>query len=253
MNAIAVIGRELRAESRRPLNFWLRGLSVAVLTLLASNFILSTSLPSSLLGFGLFNLLHRTLFYGFWAVAPLMTADCVSRERRDGTLPLLFLTPLTFADVLAGKSAVHILRALTLFLAAVPVLVMPLFLGGVQWEMVVTSVLGELCVVLLGIAAGLFASVGGGTTIQVMVRSELWALGLVLFWMVLVSGNPYGTAGQMAFFLSKTFLLCVVLFLFVLYMSVTRLRQTWHEEPAAPERPGWVDFFSTSNFWQKVF
>ena len=45
MNATAIIGRELRAESRRPLNFWLRGLSVAVLSLLASNFILTTNLP----------------------------------------------------------------------------------------------------------------------------------------------------------------------------------------------------------------
>src|SRR5215467_287779 len=168
MNVVAVIGRELRAESRRPVTSWLRGLSAGVLSLVAANFILSSQLSLSQLGPALFNLLHQTLFYGFWVVAPLMTADCISHERREGTLPLLFLTPLSVADVIAGKSAVHILRALTLFLAAVPILVMPLFLGGVAWPTVIVSVHRELCVVLLGIAAGVFASVFGGTTIQVM-------------------------------------------------------------------------------------
>jgi ABC-type Na+ efflux pump permease subunit len=70
--------------------------------------------------------LNRTLLFAFWVLVPLMTADCVSREKREGTLGLLFLTPLTVFDVIAGKAAIHVLRALTLFLAALPLLGLPL-------------------------------------------------------------------------------------------------------------------------------
>ena len=42
-----------------------------------------------------FGLLHFTLFCSIWILVPLLTADCLSRERREGTLPLLFLTRLT--------------------------------------------------------------------------------------------------------------------------------------------------------------
>ena len=73
-----------------------------------------------------------------------MTADCVSREKREGTLGLLFLTPLTVLDVIAGKVAIHALRALTLFLAAMPVLGHPLVFGGVDWRWVLLAAVGRL-------------------------------------------------------------------------------------------------------------
>jgi len=77
-----------------------------------------------------------------------MTAGCVSGEKREGTLGLLFLTPLTVLDVIVGKSLIHMLRACTLFLAATPVLVLPLVLGGISWMQVVTS-LKQLGIALL--------------------------------------------------------------------------------------------------------
>jgi hypothetical protein len=39
----------------------------------------------------------------------------------------------------------------------------------------------------------------------------------------------------------------------VLRASVHRLRETWHQESAAPEQPRWVEIFSHSDFWQTVF
>ena len=83
-----------------------------------------------------------------------MTADCISRERREGTLGLLFLTPLTVLDVIAGKAAIHVLRALTLFLAALPVLVLPLVLGGVEWRWVLMAAVVQANAVLIPAAAG---------------------------------------------------------------------------------------------------
>ncbi|HVV71122.1 MAG TPA: ABC transporter permease, partial [Verrucomicrobiae bacterium] len=51
---------------------------------------------SALGGFG--------LFYALLA-GPLATVDCLSRERREGTLGLLFLTDLRSHDVVLGKTA----------------------------------------------------------------------------------------------------------------------------------------------------
>ena len=121
MNAISVIDRELRAESRRTANYWLRVLAAAAIIVVFTSVMLTAALGPSL-GADLFMALDQTLSLTFWVVVPLMTADCISREQREGTLGLLFLTPLTFFDVILGKSIIHALRALTLFLAALPVL-----------------------------------------------------------------------------------------------------------------------------------
>ena len=185
MNAAALIVRELRAESRRAANYWLRVLAAAALILVFASIMLSEQPGLSRLGAALFTGLNRTLLIAFWVLVPLMTADCVSREKREGTLGLLFLTPLTVFDVIAGKAAIHVLRALTLFLAALPLLGLPLILGGVDWRYVLVAALEQANAVLLGIAAGLYASARGGSTIQVMVLAEGLAMGLAVI-------SPFG-------------------------------------------------------------
>jgi ABC-type transport system involved in cytochrome c biogenesis permease component len=180
VNAIPVIARELREESRRSANYWLRVLAAGALILVFAAFVFATEVDLAELGAALFLVLHRTLLFGFWIIVPLMTADCVSRERRDGTLGLLFLTPLTVADVIAGKAAIHSLRAVTLFLAGLPILGLPFVFGGVGWQSFCYAVLQLANAVLMGIAAGIYASTKGGSTVQVMVRAEGYALLLMI-------------------------------------------------------------------------
>src|SRR5215469_9684617 len=172
MSAVAVIGRELRAESRRPGNYWLRVLAAGGLMMVFASLVITWQDDAAYLGRTLFRILYQTTLFACWILSPLMTADCISRERREGTLGLLFLTPLTPLDVILGKSGVHILRVLTLFVAALPILGMPFVLGGVAWQMAVPAVADLAGAVLMGIAAGLCASIKGGSTIQVMVRAE---------------------------------------------------------------------------------
>src|SRR5262249_41854281 len=98
------------------------------------------------LGFGpnqggtLFGGLHLTLFLSIWIIVPLLAADCISRERRDGTLGLLFLTRLRPQEVVGAKGFAHGMRALTLWLAVLPALMIPFLLGGVGWHEAVLSV-----------------------------------------------------------------------------------------------------------------
>ena len=93
------------------------------------------------LGSRLFAALHSTLFGAIWVLVPLLTADCISRERREGTLGLLFLTPLKGTDIVVAKGLVHGLRAMTLWLAVLPVLTVPFLMGGVSWSEAAMSAL----------------------------------------------------------------------------------------------------------------
>ena len=259
MNAAALIVRELRSESRRAANYWLRVLAAALLVLVFASIMLTGPLRLSQIGIALFTGLNRTLSFAFWALVPLMTADCVSREKREGTLGLLFLTPLSVFDVIAGKAAIHVLRAVTLFLAGLPLLGLPLVMGGVDWHWVMSATVGQANVVLLGIAAGLYASTRGGSTIQVMVLAEALALGLAAISSIgfrllaaLILAGPRRSPS-----LVETLVVVMgwtsIIFVLVLTASVRRLRATWQQDSPAPEQPRWVRLFSNSEFWQSFF
>jgi len=259
VNAAALIVRELRAESRRAANYWLRVLAVAALILVFASIMLSEQVGLSQVGIQLFMGLNRTLLFAFWVLVPLMTADCVSREKREGTLGLLFLTPLTVFDVIAGKAAIHVLRALTLFLAALPLLGLPLVLGGVEWRSVLWVAVGQGNAVLLGIAAGLYASTRGGSTIQVMVLAEGLALGFAVISPIgvgllaaAIGGWSRGFVGLGAH-VGASASWTLVLFVSILGASVSRLRATWQQESSGPEQPRWVRLFSNSEFWRSFF
>ena len=172
-----VIVRELRAESRRPLNHWLRVLS-------ASSAIAMLALVAGLepgntyrIGAKLFTAVHTTVFILIWVVVPLLTADCLAREKREGTLPLLFLTPLTARGVVIGKSLAQMLRALVLLLAIWPVLAIPLLLGGVTSGDVAAAASFEFSALLASFSAGLIASAYTKNWLRAMILAELSAAG----------------------------------------------------------------------------
>jgi ABC-type transport system involved in cytochrome c biogenesis permease component len=157
-NTLPLVGRELRAESRRAINYGLRVLTAAVVVSVFAAFMAGTEMESAQLGATLFGVLQLSLWLAMWIIVPMMTADCISREKREGTLGLLFLTPLTVLDVMMGKAASHILRAATLLLASLPVLVLPFVIGGVVWQQALMAVVSIAKALLLSIAAGLYAS-----------------------------------------------------------------------------------------------
>jgi hypothetical protein len=61
----------------------------------------------------------------------LVTCDCLSEEKREGTLGLLFLTDLKGHDVVLGKLAATSVNAFYGMLAVLPMLAIPFILGGV--------------------------------------------------------------------------------------------------------------------------
>src|SRR5438034_1810798 len=156
MNLLPVIVRELRAQSRQLMTYWLRvmglGAMIGVMALVDLR-----GAPSEL-GGRLFSALNAALFLSIWIFVPLLTADTISREKREGTLGLLFLTPLTPIGIVFGKSLIHAVRAITLFLAMLPALALPFLLGGLTWKDCVVSLLLNSSALVLALAAGLLAS-----------------------------------------------------------------------------------------------
>ncbi len=151
-----VVDRELRAGARRPFNHWLRVAGalggVGVFCLSAWN------APVTIVGSRIFFGIHRLLMLLILCVVPAITADCIARERREGTLGLLFLTPLQAWEIVVGKVLVQVLKALTLWLAVVPVLAIPFLMGGVGRRELVSQLSTELCAGMFCLAAGIVAS-----------------------------------------------------------------------------------------------
>ena len=199
MSVLPVIIRELRSQSRQPLTHWLRivgGLSVvgAILAAFWSLGILKPqaqrfALPNLVQTFGttLFGKMNLFIFFAIWLFVPLATADTLSRERREGTLPLLYLTELHSFGIVVGKAFVHALRSISLFATMSPWLLLPLVFGGVSLIDVKMALMLNAASLLLAQSAGLLAS----TIPRDWLKSAILALSCALF-LFLVMLNIHG-------------------------------------------------------------
>ncbi len=175
-----MVERELRSSARQTFTYYLRVIGAALMLFAAALFGLKSGFVHSL-GGQLFGALHVTLFAAIWVFVPFLTADCISRERREGTLGLLFLTRLGAGDIVLAKSFAHGLRAATLWLAVLPVLAIPFLLGGVGWREAFLSVCVNLSSMFLALAAGLL----GSSASRVWARILVWVVCLSLLLCVL--------------------------------------------------------------------
>jgi ABC-type Na+ efflux pump permease subunit len=92
------------------------------------------------------------------------TADCLSEEKREGTLGLLFLTDLKGYDVILGKLSATSLNSIYGLLAMLPILALSLVLGGVTP--------GEFWRMALALANLLFFSLCAGIWVSARSQSE---------------------------------------------------------------------------------
>jgi len=176
---LPVITRELRASARHAFTYNLRALGVAALVLASFFFGLDHGFAPTM-GGRLFASLHLTLFCSIWILVPLLTADCISRERREGTLGLLFLTALKAKDIVVAKSFAHGLRALTLWLAVLPVLTIPFLMGGLNATEALFSACINFSAISWALAAGLIASSWTNSWIRSLMYAMLLSLGFVI-------------------------------------------------------------------------
>jgi ABC-type transport system involved in cytochrome c biogenesis permease component len=158
MTFLPVVERELRVAARRSGTYWSR-LAAAIFGWAVAAWILTAASDIGMqTGAIVFQVLAALLFVYAALAGLLATADCLSEEKRDGTLGLLFLTDLKGYDVVFGKLASTSVRTICGVLAVTPALAVSIVLGAVTQGEVVRVMLLAVNLLFFFLSVGLFAS-----------------------------------------------------------------------------------------------
>src|SRR5687767_7229435 len=106
MTFLPIVERELRVAARQRGTYWTR-LGAVVAGLAVGTWIMLMPMIRNTreLGVALFSSLAVVTFVYSLLIGIRTTADCLSEEKREGTLGLLFLTDLKGYDIVLGKLA----------------------------------------------------------------------------------------------------------------------------------------------------
>jgi ABC-type transport system involved in multi-copper enzyme maturation permease subunit len=172
MTFLPIVERELRVASRRKSTYRFRSLAATSALVLGGFYLMMFGELSRSRSVGqiLFTTLSWILFVLCLCAGVLLGADSISEERREGTLGLLFLTDLKGFDVVLGKFIGASLNAFYSLFAAIPVLALPIMIGGVTG--------GEYWRMLLALTNALFFAFA----ISIFVSARCSESGKVLGW-----------------------------------------------------------------------
>jgi ABC-type transport system involved in multi-copper enzyme maturation permease subunit len=183
MSFLPLVALELRAAARRKSTYRIRRWAALIAFIVGLFFIALGFFGSRDAGGTLFTIL-AIFAAGFAVVAGIfLTPDCISEEKREGTLGLLFLTDLKGYDVVLGKFLARSLNAFNGLLALLPVAAISLLLGGLTGGEFWRMVLALINLLFISLASGIFVS---GLSRQSRAASA-GALALIIF---LFAGLP---------------------------------------------------------------
>lgn len=181
MTFLPIVERELIEASRRRNTYWSR-VGVAAAGLIIGCWILAFPefRTPARIGMALFIPLAIIAMIYCGLIGIFRTADCLSEEKREGTLGLLFLTDLKGYDIILGKLAATSLNAAYGLMALFPVLAIPLLAGGVSFGEFGRVVLVCANTLLFSLAIGMFCS----AVHRDERRAMIWAFGLIAAFVV---------------------------------------------------------------------
>jgi hypothetical protein len=183
MRFLPIIERELRVAGRKPRTYWGRVGSVAVLAVIVFWVLLaSVNQSPATIGQTLFYVLGGLTAFTCAFAGLRLTSDCLSVEKREGTLGLLFLTDLRGVDIAMGKLGAATIQALLNLIAVFPLFALPFLLGGVTLKSYGLLLVALLAVLALSLSFGLLCSV--------MFRDDRTSLGAAVLLMVVSLGGP---------------------------------------------------------------
>jgi ABC-type transport system involved in cytochrome c biogenesis permease component len=287
-----IIIRELRIGSRRWTSYWLRLLAAAAVVASIFFWFEATRFTFVQAGSELFAHMHRILLGAIWILVPLMMCDCLSRERREGTLGLLFLTDLRAWDIVCAKAFVHVLHALTLWAAVLPIIAVPLLLGGLHWKAILLSVGWTLGSIFLAAAAGIAASSMSRRHAEAAILAIIYAAGLFIVyfaasalavafafnrwfptprvsfpfdagihvffggaWTELFSASAVTGNVQRAvlFIVGGSVIVSFLVLLTTVALAAWQIRRNWQDKPKTARQAGFEKLFCAPVIWTALF
>lgn len=265
MSALPVIERELRVQARRKSTMWLRVIAALLASLTAATTLSWAQYQTGgpwRPGKTLFDTLSALAFVFCLVEGVRQTADCMSQEKREGTLGFLFLTDLTGLDVILGKLAAASLGSFYALLAVFPPMAAALPAGGLTAGEFWRTQLVLLDTLFFGLACGLWASTNhreenralfSGLKLALAVTMLPALLEFALRRLHLPSPSPgvaMHLAGDAAYLTQAPRFWVTLLFVHLLSWSLLvlagrKLSQTWRDDtqdpPESPEESGYTE------------
>jgi ABC-type transport system involved in multi-copper enzyme maturation permease subunit len=185
MRFLPVVERELRTAARRGHTYWTRFLTVVaavVISVWVWGWLTADDAPHQR-GLMLFQTIAALAFTYSLLAGIGVTADCLSEEKREGTLGLLFLTDLKSYDVVLGKLAATSLNAFFRLFSVFPILAIPLLMGALMFSEFWRMTLVLTNTLFLSLAAGMFVS-------SISLRDRRAMIGTFLLILAVTAGPP---------------------------------------------------------------
>jgi len=179
MTFLPIVERELRLASRRKSTFVIRCTAALLALALAGLASLAAALSPRSGGKYLFNYLSYYVFIVALLGGVFLASDCLSRERREGTLGFLFLTDLKGYDVVLGKFMAISLNAFYGLLAVFPILGLSLLAGGVTGREFGRMSLALINALFFSIAAAMWVSSRSLSSYRAMANTICLLIGLI--------------------------------------------------------------------------
>jgi ABC-type transport system involved in multi-copper enzyme maturation permease subunit len=266
MTFLPIVERELRLASRRKSTYAIRGGAALLALALAGLVSLFALMSPGSAGKQVFNVVSYYTFILCLLAGIFLAADCLSRERREGTLGFLFLTDLKGYDVVLGKFIAVSLNAFYGLLAVLPILGLSLVGGGVTGPELGRMSLALINTLFFSIAAALWVSSRCLSSYRTMANTLGVLIGLVaigevaraciglapprfapaLFWMGTLSpAQPFLLASDAGYmFQGPTFWLS---------LGVSHLLGWIFLGVAAWSLPHFIEPAAESGFWRRLF
>ena len=162
MNVLPVLDRELRIAARWKSTYWSRSV-IGILVLAIWGLIVYVGTKERIkpteISYVLFVCLNVLCFVISMFAGIGLTTDIICREKRQGTLGLLFLTNLSSFDIILGKLSASSVHAFYGILASFPILGLSLLMGSVTGKEFTRTSLSILLTMMHSLGAGLLFSV----------------------------------------------------------------------------------------------
>ena len=154
MTFLPIIDRELRVAARKRSTFRLRVASALVGMVIGGAIMMLSRIGAfgpSTMGDALFGVLTWLALLVALTAGLFFTADCLSEEKREGTLGFLFLTDLRGYDVAGGKLFATSLRVTFALMSIIPILAVTFVMGAVSGPVLEDGPGAAQCLVLLAL------------------------------------------------------------------------------------------------------